>query len=72
MSEIDPQWLERELALINEKVTAQYPDIEPKTIQDTIEHSTGELVGTARIFNYLPILIQRRVQAQLQAIATGD
>jgi 8-oxo-(d)GTP phosphatase len=66
--DIDPEWLQRELVLISDTLRQHYPAIAPETVEDTVCAAAAKLVSGARIANYLPILIQRHAQAQVQAL----
>jgi hypothetical protein len=64
---IDPAWYAKELAALNAKLAGDFPELPPDMITVALELATKRIAATARIPNYLPVLVGRDARAQLQA-----
>jgi hypothetical protein len=64
---IDREWYAGEMAALTTKLVAAFPHVAPDTIAMAIDLATQRIAATARIPNYLPVLIDRDVRAQLAA-----
>ncbi|QUH02211.1 hypothetical protein HUO13_16660 [Saccharopolyspora erythraea] len=62
---IDHEWLERELALVNDELARKFPAVPRERVSSAVDIAASEYVPTARIANYLPILIERRARRYL-------
>lgn len=69
MARVDTEWIQGELTTITAEFQTQYPDIPVETLRATVRNAASGLISRARIVNYLPILIRRRVKSRLQAAA---
>ncbi|MGI8312657.1 three-helix bundle dimerization domain-containing protein [Saccharopolyspora hattusasensis] len=63
---IDHARLQRELDLVREELSGQFPDARPGQILHAINTAAAELVPQATIGTFLPILIRRRAQERLR------
>lgn len=70
--DIDKQWLDREIELINNDLRRTFPAAPGEEIVGVVRTSATELVGAASIRNYLPILIRRRAFRRLAVRADRD
>ena len=72
---IDPAWYAKELARLNAKLTGDFPNLPADMIVVALDLATKRIAATAKIPNYLPVLVGRDARAQLLAysaeIATG-
>lgn len=64
---IDRDWYAGEMSALTAKLQAAFPHVSPETIAVAIDLATQRIAATARIPNYLPVLIDRDVRAQLAA-----
>jgi hypothetical protein len=71
VSAIDPEWLQRELSKIAKGLAEEYPAVTAATVENMVRGAAAELVATARLTTYLPVLV-RRAQARLYAIQSGQ
>ncbi|CAM03733.1 hypothetical protein A8924_4851 [Saccharopolyspora erythraea NRRL 2338] len=62
---IDHEWLERELALVNDELARRFPSVPRERVSSAVDVAASEYLPTARITNYLPILIERRARTYL-------
>ncbi|MGW1678286.1 three-helix bundle dimerization domain-containing protein [Saccharopolyspora sp. NPDC002376] len=71
MATIDHEWLERELALVNEELFRMFPTTPRAHVSKAVQAAAAEFVPSAKVANYLPILIRRRAQHHLSGAATS-
>lgn len=65
--DVDRQWLDREIELINGDLRRMFPAASGDEIVGAVRISATELVGAASIRHYLPILIRKRALRLLAA-----
>lgn len=63
--EIDKQWLDREIELINVDLQRRFPAAPGDEVVGAVRTSATEIIARASIRNYLPILIHRRAFRRL-------
>lgn len=72
METIDHEWLKRELELVNGELSRLFPATPPTRVSAAVDAAVAELVPSAKVATYLPILIQRRAQRLLSwDVASG-
>ena len=68
---IDPVWYAKEMATLDTKLAADFPDLPADMITVALELASKRIAADATIPNYLPVLVGRDARAQLQAYAAG-
>lgn len=62
---IDVDWYAGEMSALTSRLCAAFPHVAPETVAVAIDLATQRIAMSARIPNYLPVLIERDVRAQL-------
>ena len=68
---IDPVWYAKEMATLADKLSGEFPHLPKDMIDVALELATKRIAATAKVPNYVPVLVGRDARAQLQAYAAG-
>lgn len=62
---VDPQWYAGEMSNLQSKLSSAFPTVPREVVAAALELASQRLAVPARIPNYLPVLVERDVRAQL-------
>ncbi len=62
---IDQDWYAKELSMLETRLAAKFPHVPADVIAVAIELATRRIATPAKVSNYLPVLVERDVRAQL-------
>ncbi|MGQ0466504.1 MAG: three-helix bundle dimerization domain-containing protein [Sporichthyaceae bacterium] len=68
---IDQQWYAGEISRLQAKLAAMHPTVPVDVIAAALEVATQRIALPAKIPNYLPVLIERDVRAQVAVYLQG-
>jgi hypothetical protein len=68
MGVIDQEWIRRELERVMADLSGVFPDATAEDVAAAVDAAADELVPSARVMTYLPILVRRRAYARMTRI----
>ncbi|MGQ0842699.1 MAG: three-helix bundle dimerization domain-containing protein [Sporichthyaceae bacterium] len=69
---IDQQWYAGELSSLHGRLAARFPQVPGDVIATALELATERIAVSARVPNYLPVLLERDARAQIATYLAGE